>query len=89
MRYSLIALVLLAVVTLFSVSAGALDRSARAESLVVRVADMDTPHQSAHGRADSYRHWRYRAAYTRWLHTEYVRAGHPVRHPSRRTYRRW
>ncbi len=89
MRYSLIALFLLAVVAFFTVPAGAFERAARAESPVVRVADMDAPHHAAHGRADSYRHWHYRASYIRWLHTEYVRAGHPVRHPSRRTYRRW
>ena len=31
-------------------------------------------------------HWRYRAAYTRWLHNEYTRAGYPVRHHQFRTY---
>jgi len=89
MRYGLIALALLAVVALGTVSASAFEKPAQAASLVVRVADMDAPHHSAHGRADSYRHWRYRASYVRWLHAEYVRAGYPVRHPSRRTYRRW
>lgn len=89
MRYGVIALALLASGALVTVSASAFDKPSRAQSLVVRVADMDTPHPSAHGRADSYRHWRYRASYIRWLHTEYARAGYPVRHPSRRTYRRW
>jgi hypothetical protein len=50
-------------------------------SLVVPAADLDwtgRAGRSRHSRADW--HWRYRAAYTRWLHNEYVRAGYPVRH---------
>ena len=89
MRHGLIALAFMAAVASVTVSADAFDKPGRAETLVVRVADMDGPHHSAHGRADSYRHWHYRASYIRWLHTEYARAGYPVRHPSRRTYRRW
>ncbi len=89
MRYGVIALALLAAVVLVTVSASAFDKLSGAPSLVVRVADMDASHPSAHGRADSYRHWRYRASYIRWLHMEYARAGYPVRHPSRRTYRNW
>ncbi len=89
MRYGVIALALLATVVLVTVSASAFDKLSGAPSLVVRVADMDASHPAAHGRADSYRHWRYRASYIRWLHMEYARAGYPVRHPSRRTYRNW
>ena len=89
MRYGLVALALLVFAALGTVSASAFEKPNGADSLVVRVADLDAPHQSAHGRADSYRNWRYRASYIRWLHMEYARAGYPVRHPSRRTYRRW
>lgn len=60
-------------------------------SPVVRVADLDAPLQRYGHRAylaDSYWQWRYRAAYTRWIHNEYVRAGYPVRHRQFRTYAR-
>lgn len=60
-------------------------------STVVPVADLDRPmHADAYGRnrADAYFYWRYRAAYTRWMHNEYVRAGYPVRHRQFRTYAR-
>ena len=62
-----------------------------AVSPVVRVADLDRPmhtHSYRHYRADSYFYWRYRAAYTRWIHNEYVRAGYPVRHRQFRTMTR-
>ena len=57
--------------------------------LVTSVADLDT---SPRVRGDRYRgsdvrwQWRYRAAYTRWLHNEYSRAGYPVQHRQFRTY---
>ena len=41
-----------------------------------------------HYHADAYWHWRYRAAYTRWMHNEHVRAGYPVRLRHSRTYMR-
>lgn len=47
------------------------------EQLVTRVADLDRPHPY---RARGHWYWRYRAAYTRWLHNEYKNAGYPVRH---------
>jgi hypothetical protein len=56
--------------------------------LVAPVADLDRSldvRPRSH-RADAYWYWRYRAAYTRWVHNEYVRAGFPVRHPQLRTY---
>jgi hypothetical protein len=59
---------------------------ARGELILVRVADCDTHYA---GRMDRRADWRYRAFYTRLLHNEYMRAGYPVRHPSRRTYSRW
>lgn len=57
-----------------------LEKPSSTGSPVTLVADLDAP-AYAHrpGRADSYWHWRYRAAYTRWLHNEYVRAGYPIR----------
>ena len=51
--------------------------------LVTPVADLDTPRRA---RSDMRWHWRYRAAYTRWLHNEYARAGYPVEHRQFRTY---
>ncbi len=72
----------------------ALDRIPRPgqdASAVVRVADLDRTlpaHARRHYRADANWHWRYRAAYTRWMHNEYVRAGYPVRHRQFRTYAR-
>ena len=59
---------------------------ARGELPLVKVADLNSQYRA---RTDKHAHWRYRAFYTRWLHNEYVRAGHPVPHPSRRTYSRW
>jgi hypothetical protein len=63
-----------------------------AVSPVVRVADLDRPmhtHSYRRDRADSYWYWRYRAAYTRWVHNEYVRAGYPLRYREFRTYERF
>lgn len=58
-------------------------------SLVTTVADLDAPRSAYRPyRADVYWHWRYRAAYVRWMHNEYVRAGYPVRHRQFRTYAR-
>lgn len=61
----------------------ALDRLAPLDggSVAVRAADLDRPAlRGAHrARVDSYWHWHYRAAYTRWLHLNNVRAGYPVR----------
>lgn len=68
-----------------------LPKPANGPSAVVRVADLDAPlPRNGHRRyfTDSYWHWRYRAAYTRWIHNEYVRAGYPVRHRQLRTYAR-
>lgn len=56
----------------------------RGDLPLLQVADVDSQ-----PRLREHAHWRYRAAYTRWLHNEYVRAGYPVRHPSRRIYSRW
>jgi hypothetical protein len=58
---------------------------------VTRVADLDRPGSlrwPRHRHADAYWQWRYRAAYARWLHNEYVRAGYPVRHYRPYTYAR-
>jgi hypothetical protein len=55
-------------------------------SAVVRAADLDS-----RGYRHAYRghwDWRYRAAYTRWMHNEYLRAGYPIGHPHFRTYAR-
>ncbi|NJO35780.1 MAG: hypothetical protein HC869_24565 [Rhodospirillales bacterium] len=60
-------------------------------STVLPVADLDRPmHTDTYRRhrADAFFYWRYRAAYTRWMHNEYVRAGYPVRHRQFRTYAR-
>jgi len=57
--------------------------------VVTRVADLDTRVYTRRGRSgdrDTYWSWRYRAAYTRWLHNEYARAGYPVEHRQYRTY---
>lgn len=70
-----------------SAQAGPIDvTGARGELPIVRVADLDGHYRSSAGERAN---WRYRASYTRWLHNEYLRAGYPVRHPSRRTYVRW
>jgi hypothetical protein len=80
MRLGATALVLLAT-TSVPAFASSLDKPSRPESPVILAADLDAaarPH-AGHGRADSYWNWHYRAAYTRWLHNEYVRAGYPIR----------
>ena len=72
----------------------ALDRLPRpgdTAPVAVHVADLDhAVHARAyrHYHADAYWHWRYRAAYTRWMHNEHVRAGYPVRLRHSRTYTR-
>ena len=81
MRLGATAFVLLAA-TSVPVFATSLEKPSRTDSAVVLAADLDAPtraHQPGHGRVDSYWNWRYRAAYTRWLHNEYVKAGYPVR----------
>lgn len=70
-----------------AVEAGPVDVAGmRGELPLLQVADVDSQPRL---RSGEHAHWRYRAAYTRWLHNEYVRAGYPVRHPSRRTYSSW
>jgi hypothetical protein len=80
----LTAVAALAAIAVSATPALSLDRPARPDSVpvVTRVADLDRPSaRRPHARhADPDWQWRYRAAYTRWLHNEYVRAGFPVRH---------
>ena len=60
-------------------------------SHVSRVADLETrPFARTHRNRDAnpYWQWRYRAAYTRWLHNEYVHSGYPVEHRQYKTYAR-
>ena len=82
-----------AVLVAFASSALALGRvpkpNVQEPSNVVHVADLTAP-AGVHRpyRADSYRNWRYRAAYVRWMHNELVRAGYPVKHPHLKTYAR-
>jgi hypothetical protein len=80
MRLGATAFVLLAASSV-SVAASALDQPSRIDSPVILAADLDAPARmhSGHGRPESYWNWRYRAAYTRWLHNEHVRAGYPIR----------
>ena len=55
-------------------------------SLMTAVADLDARDRVyRHRDSDGYRA-HYRAAYTRWLHNEYVRAGYPIEHKQYRTY---
>ncbi len=68
----------------------ALDRPANpadGSGVITRVADLDRPARAyrQHG-PRHYRYWRYRAAYTRWLHNEYVVAGYPVHQYRTPTY---
>jgi len=89
MRYGAIALAALGMIVAASADALPLERTISSDPLVLRIADLDTPHhfdRSRYGSTDTHWHWRYRAAYTRWLHSEYVRAGYPVRHWSRKTH---
>jgi hypothetical protein len=92
-RVSAIPLALAATLTLWAVPAQALDRttSPGGGTIIVQVADLDRPAQARRrhhrvGRVASHRHWRYRAAYTRWLFNEYVVAGYPVNQYRSRTY---
>ncbi len=80
MRLGATAFVLLTA-TSVPVFAGSLEKPSRTESPVILAADLSAPAhaQPGHGRADSYGNWHYRAAYTRWLHSEYIRAGYPIR----------
>jgi hypothetical protein len=90
-RLASIALVLGAALGLWTAPALAFERlvqPAGEPSVVVRVADLDrstytrTHRELASGRWS----WRYRAAYTRWLHNEYVVAGYPVNQYRAPTY---
>ena len=80
MRFGAAALVLAAAISVPAL-ANALDKPPHTESPLILAADLDAPARAhpGHGRADSYGNWHYRAAYTRWLHNEHVRAGYPVR----------
>jgi hypothetical protein len=73
------ALVSLGIVAATSAHARALETSSAVDGALIPVADWG---DTRHGRTDW--HWRYRAAYMRWLHNEYVRAGYPVHHYRRR-----
>jgi hypothetical protein len=88
--WNAVPLTLAAGLALFAAPALALDRPAHPEggSLVERVADLDRPtyRLERHHHAGAYAHWRYRAAYTRWLHNEYVVAGYPVNQYRSPTY---
>jgi hypothetical protein len=80
MRLGATALVLFAATSVPAL-ASSLDKPSRTDSPVILAADLDAPAraQPGQGRVDSYGNWRYRAAYTRWLHNEYVKAGYPIR----------
>ena len=80
MRMGATALVLLTA-TAVPAFASPLEKPLRADSPLILAADMDAPARAhpAPGRADTYWNWQYRAAYTRWLHNEYVKAGYPIR----------
>jgi hypothetical protein len=91
MRSLLVAAVSLLSVVLSAAPAVALDLMVKHDARlpVVPVADLDHATRARTHRyqqADAYWHWRYRAAYTRWMHNEYVRAGYPVRPRHSRTY---
>lgn len=86
MRHCVVVSAILAA-SVLAAQAGPVDVAGkRGEFPLVHIADLDSQYR---GRVGEHAHWRYRAAYTRWLHNEYVRAGYPVRHPSRRIYSRW
>ena len=55
---------------------------------VVRIANLDRPADYRAYRGDPHGNWRYRAAYSRWLHNEYKNSGYPVRHRHYRVYAR-
>jgi hypothetical protein len=89
-RFSAIPLALAATLTLGFAPALALDRLAApglGGTAVTRVADLDRPaHPRRHYGVRSHGHWRTQAAYTRWLHNEYVVAGYPVNQYRSPTY---
>ena len=86
-NWSAIPLALAATLALLAVPALAFDRPAHPSGgIVTRVADLDRPTHAPHYRRETYVHWRNRAAYTRWLHNEYVVAGYPVNQYRSRTY---
>jgi hypothetical protein len=69
----------------------ALDRPAMpagSQLPIIRIADLDRPADYRAYRGDAHGNWRYRAAYSRWLHNEYKASGYPVRHPHYRVYAR-
>ena len=91
MRNLVVATVLASALTLSATPAPALDLTHRPDTsapVVVPVADLDRagPVRAYRYHADAYWHWRYRAAYTRWMHNERVRAGYPVRLRHNRIY---
>ncbi len=55
-------------------------------STTIHVADLDRPAFGRRHHAGHHWHWRKRAAYTRWLHNEYVVAGYPVNQYRSPTY---
>ena len=87
-RSGLVVLALAAMSVLSIAPAHALDRLAspasNRASIVTRIADLDRPMHARRYRGGS--DWRYRAAYTRWLHNEYVVAGYPVHQYRTPTY---
>lgn len=80
MRLGATAFVLLAATSVPALPSS-LEKPSGTTSRLILAADMDAPAHArpGHGRVDSYWNWHYRAAYTRWLHNEYVRAGYPIR----------
>ena len=83
-------LALAAALTVCIAPASALDRPPSPgvpASSVVRAADPDRPmYGRGYRGVGSHWHWRDRAAYTRWLHNEYVVAGFPVNQYRSPTY---
>lgn len=88
-RITPVALCFAAALTLWAGPALAIDRlpaPATADTNVVAVADLDRSARVRTHRSGSHGNWRYRAAYTRWLHNEYVVAGYPVHQYRSPTY---
>ena len=88
-RITPVALGLAAALTLWTGPALAFDRLASPgapATIVTLVADLDRPAHTRRYRGGSHANWRYRAAYTRWLHNEYVVAGYPVHQYRSPTY---
>ena len=78
-----------AALTVWIAPALALDRSPSPgvpASAVTHAADLDRPIYGRRYRGLGSWHWRNRAAYTRWLHNEYVVAGYPVNQYRSPTY---